>query len=179
MNEGMRKNSETHATENRTIKWAVTAVAALFLLALYSVIFAFSSQDADESGNLSLMISEKCIDIVNDVAGKNWTYAVKLQMAQFLEHPIRKLAHFTEYTCMGILVYTMWRPWKPADRKLYFLVVIWVFISASFDEIHQYFVPGRYNSIADVLLDTAGGIFGLLICTLIRKIGSHFFKCTV
>lgn len=180
MDEHMRNKTGIKKYDGqKLIKVAVTVVAALLLCALYTMIFQFSAQDSEKSGNLSLMISEKCVNIVNDMTGKNWTYAVKIQIAQLIEHPIRKMAHFSEYACMGFLVYTMWRPWRAADAKLYSLSVIWVFISAALDEAHQYFVPGRYNSFADVLLDTAGGVFGVLICICIRKICAYFFRWMV
>lgn len=150
-------------------KWAVTIVAALFLLILYRIIFDFSAQDADQSGNLSYKISEKCVEIVNTVTHRNWTVFAIRELAEFWEHPLRKLAHFTEYTCMGLLVYIMWRSWRERNQVLYRIVAIWVFVSAAFDEIHQYFVPGRYCSFMDVLLDTSGGIFGICICVFIEK----------
>jgi len=151
-------------------RWAVTIVAALFLLVLYRIIFGFSAQDSEQSGSLSLMISEKCIELVNSISGRHWSDMVMNELALYFEHPLRKLAHFTEYTCMGVLVYTMWRPWKRCDKRLYGIAVLWVFISAAFDEIHQYFVPGRYGSFADVLLDTCGGAFGVLLCVCLEKI---------
>jgi VanZ family protein len=67
----------------------------------------------------------------------------------------------------------MWCPWRDRGRKLYLLVTVWVFVSAALDEIHQLFVPGRYGSIADVLLDTCGGIFGILLCVLIEHYLNH------
>lgn len=145
---------------------AVTIIAALLLSLLYSIIFSFSGQDGEESGSMSLTISEKCVEFVNSISGKQWSQAVIDGLAAGLEHPIRKLAHFLEYACMGVLVYCMWRPWRKRGRGLYFLTVLWVFVSAAGDEIHQLFIPDRYGSFADVLLDTFGGGFGLLICII-------------
>ncbi|MCD7836033.1 MAG: VanZ family protein [Lachnospiraceae bacterium] len=153
-------------------KWAVTAVAALFLLLLYRIIFGFSAQDSEKSGGLSLMISEKCIELVNSISGRHWSDVVMSELAAYFEHPLRKLAHFSEYTCMGILVYIMLRPWRRANAILYGITVLWVFASAAFDEFHQYFVPGRYSSFADVLLDTCGGMFGILLCISAEKVYS-------
>lgn len=90
--------------------------------------------------------------------------------ATYWEHPIRKLAHFSEYAFMGVLVYTMWRPWKEHNKRLYLFVVLWVALSAAGDEFHQLFVPGRYGSAADVLLDTCGGAFGVWCCVVPEKI---------
>lgn len=147
----------------------VTIVAAVLLFLLYVMIFGLSAQDGEQSGGISYKISEKCVDFVDAVAGKHWTGMIKKEMADFLEHPIRKLAHFTEYTCMGILVYLMWRPWKKRGKGLYGLVILWVFLSASGDEIHQRFVPGRFGSFMDVCLDTCGGVFGVIICSILER----------
>ena len=148
---------------------AVTVVSGGLLLFLYSLIFSFSAQDGDESGSLSRMISEKCVELFNQLANRNWSEAVIESFAEYFEHPIRKLAHFAEYACMGILVYVLWVQWISKGKKLYLLTVIWVFVSAAADELHQLFVPGRYGCFADVLLDTAGGMFGMFMCLWIGK----------
>lgn len=90
-------------------------------------------------------------------------------LAEYFEHPIRKLAHFSEYACMGFLVYLILSQWMDKCRKLYLLSVLWVFLSAAADEFHQYFVPGRYASFADVCLDTCGGVFGMLLCLAVAN----------
>ena len=54
-------------------------------------------------------------------------------------------------------------------KKKYLIATLWVFLSAAVDEWHQSFVPGRYASIKDVLLDTCGGICGIVLLTLIIK----------
>lgn len=156
-------------------KQAVTIVAALFLFLLYIVIFGFSAQDSEESGNLSHMISVRCVELANSLAGKNWSQSLMEGMVSYVEHPIRKLAHFMEYACMGVLVYAMWRPWRERGRKLCLLAVLWVLVSAAGDELHQLFVPGRYGSLADVLLDTCGGAFGALLCILAEKLWRFLF----
>jgi VanZ family protein len=148
---------------------AVSVMAAILLVLLYRLIFVFSGQDGEESGSLSAVISEKCAELLNAISGKHWTQNVLDSMAAYFEHPIRKLAHFSEYACMGVLLYGVWRPWKERGRKLYLLIVCWVFVSAGADEFHQLFVPGRYGCFADVVLDTCGGVFGLFVCVCVEK----------
>lgn len=143
-------------------------MAAILLLFLYHMIFSFSEQDGETSGSLSYFISEKCVELFNSLSGRHWTDVFMSDLAAYFEHPIRKLAHFTEYACMGMLVFLLWRPWRKASLRLGILTIIWVFASALGDEIHQYFVPGRYSSFADVCLDTLGGAFGLLVCLLLE-----------
>ena len=151
-------------------KWTVTIAASLLLFWLYILIFGFSGQDGEESGNLSLTISEKCVEVINSLAGNPWSGQRMESIALYFEHPLRKLAHFTEYACMGILVYVLWSPWIKKGKGLTALTVAWVFVSAALDEVHQFFVPGRYCSFWDVLLDTWGGFCGVLLCLLLLKV---------
>lgn len=136
---------------------------------MYAVIFSFSAQNAEQSGSLSRTVSGKCMEIFNTLSFGQWSQAVIEQWAGFLEHPIRKLAHFTEYACMGVLVYVLWSQWMKRGRGLYLLTLVWVAVSAAADELHQLFVPGRDGNFGDVCLDTFGGLSGLLFCILVGK----------
>lgn len=149
-------------------KIAVTVPAAVLLLALYMLIFGFSAQDGESSGTLSRLISEKCVEIFNHFSGGHWTEGFREGLAEYFEHPLRKLAHFAEYACMGILLYILWSQWIGKGRRLYLLILLWVFFSAAGDELHQLFVPERWGSFWDVLLDTCGGAFGMLFCAVMR-----------
>ena len=147
----------------------VTVPAAVLLLALYMLIFGFSAQDGEQSGSLSQMISEKCVEFINTLSGRHWSRVFMENLAEYFEHPIRKLAHFSEYACMGVLIFVILSQWLEREKRLYLINALWVFLSAAADEFHQYFVPGRYASFADVCLDTCGGIFGILLCLLVIK----------
>ncbi len=151
-------------------KLAITVPAAVLLLALYILIFGFSAQDGEQSGSLSQMISEKCVEFLDSISGGNWTEDFRKSLAEYFEHPIRKLAHFSEYACMGVLLYVLWVQWVRKGKRLYLLILLWVFCSAGMDEFHQLFVPGRCGSFADVLLDTCGGAFGMLFCALTARL---------
>lgn len=159
-------------------KLIVTITAAILLIALYAVIFVFSAQSGEQSGQVSMSFSERAVEFLNTITGGRWSHQFIEELVLYFEHPIRKLAHFTEYACMGILVYLIWSPWMQRGRWLYLLILIWVFISGALDEFHQLFVPDRWGSFADVCLDTCGGAFGLLLCTIASKLhrGNHHKK---
>ncbi len=148
---------------------AVSILAAVLLVGLYSMIFSFSGQDGEESGSISRYVSEKCVEVANTLVGNKWTKVFKDSLAEYLEHPIRKLAHFSEYACMGILVYTLLRQWRAGNKKTYLLVALWVCLSAMGDEFHQTFVPGRSGNPFDVCLDTCGGCFGIFLSVITEK----------
>ena len=165
----MRRNIKNNKIMSEKKIW-VSVLSAVLLALLYVIIFSFSEQDGAESGSLSHLISQKCVELINALAGGNWTEVFKESLIAYFENPIRKLAHFAEYALMGVLLYGVWRPWKERNVKLYLLILSWVFVSAAGDEIHQLFVPGRYGSAADVLLDTCGGGFGLFCCVIVEKL---------
>lgn len=153
-------------------KILITIPSVILLISLYVLIFCFSAEEAEESGSKSHYISRICVETVNKIAGKNWTEAVKEQLTDYYEHPIRKLAHFSEYCLSGILLFIAWSQWIPRDRRFYLFLIIWIAVSAGIDEIHQLLVAGRDGNVIDVMIDTLGGGFGLFFCTLIHNIGT-------
>jgi VanZ family protein len=162
------------APHNR--KWQLhksTVICGILLLLLYLLIFGFSEQDGDTSGSLSRYISEKCVAFINSLTGGHWTEEWMERMASYWEHPLRKFAHFAEYMLMGILVYHILEQFFRSHKKQIILTLLWVFLSAAADELHQLFVPGRFASFADVLLDTSGGGFGILLSFLWIRLFMH------
>lgn len=151
-------------------KLLITIPAVFLLVGLYCLIFSFSSDEGEESSSKSHLVSQTCVEIVNQVTGRKWTQAVKNQLADYYEHPIRKLAHFSEYCLMGILLFVIWSQWIPRNRVFCCLILAWVFLSAGADEIHQLFVNGRDGNMIDVLIDTLGGAFGLFVSFRIARL---------
>jgi VanZ family protein len=82
-------------------------------------------------------------------------------MATLLEihHVIRKCGHFTEYFILSLLLLRGIRGDRRDVRISWALATVAIVACyASLDEVHQIFVPGRTPAIADVLLDTVGGL---------------------
>lgn len=91
--------------------------------------------------------------------------------------PFRKCVHFGVYFVLALITYRALAldkgprfRWPAAAGALLF-----VFIYASSDELHQSFVPGRGVEFSDVLLDTLGGAVALLLLWLYmsRRAGGH------
>lgn len=139
-------------------------VCKVLLLLLYAVIFLFSAQDGATSGGISMSVSRKGIWLFDLLTGGRLTAERLAGLVTAFEHPLRKMAHFAEYALMGVLVYRILYCHMKKGMKRYWLAVLWVFVSAAADEIHQYFVPDRWASVSDVLLDTCGGAAGAFLC---------------
>lgn len=82
---------------------------------------------------------------------------------------VRKMAHFTEYLILFILTYNVVKYYFEKG-KLFFVSYIITVSYAMTDEFHQLFVPGRAGALKDVLIDSTGGLFGILIVIIFIKI---------
>jgi VanZ family protein len=96
------------------------------------------------------------------------------QTFQVVHHIIRKCAHFCEYAMLGFLV---WRTIHldsafstTSAAGQYWLAILFCALYAASDEFHQSFVPGRQPAILDVMLDTCGAGFGLLMTWSARRL---------
>lgn len=151
-------------------KKIITFILMLMLAMVYIMIFSFSAEDAEASSAVSVKVTKWLVKIYYRlVSGQGGNKAVLPAVVE-TEGSIRKLAHFLEYMAMGSLSFGIAIMWMQYTGWAFLLIVAQLIISAGCDEIHQYFVPGRYASVRDVMIDTAGGITGMLIILCIKRI---------
>jgi VanZ family protein len=137
--------------KKKYLKW-------LYVIAWMIIIFIFSSQPGDESDKNS-----KLVLYVFNALGLDLNTAFG-NLANFI---VRKAAHFTEYFILYLLIFNALRE-NLSFRKVLTLSIITVFFYSASDEFHQSFVPGRGPSFRDVLIDTSGGLFALIVVYLSR-----------
>jgi VanZ family protein len=61
------------------------------------------------------------------------------------------------------ILFLRYRKGQGSTGKFAFHALLFVFLYASSDEFHQSFVPGRGPAFSDVLIDTAGGLTGIIL----------------
>jgi VanZ family protein len=88
---------------------------------------------------------------------------------------VRKAAHLTEYAVLAVLVWRLLARRSPDPKRIWTWPVagrtlLVVLLYAASDEFHQIFVPSRQASVWDVLLDTTGGFFALILLWLIGRL---------
>ena len=119
-----------------------------------------SMQNGGSSDGFSLLFAETFVPIVNKLGfhGNIWT----------LNRIVRKLAHLTEFTILGSVLYTILR------RYITYGTVIKTIglgmLIASLDEFIQLFSPGRSSQFSDILIDTVGVVIGILVVKLVYNI---------
>jgi VanZ family protein len=91
---------------------------------------------------------------------------------------LRKLAHFTEFACLGALFAWLFG----MLAKPFSVALPCGFLVACIDETIQRFVPNRGPAFKDVLIDTSGVLvgIGLLVLgyTIRKKLAKHSLKET-
>jgi VanZ family protein len=145
------------------IKYLSWMPAVLIMVA----IFLFSSKPADSSNESSMVIVNQIIDIYQKITNVRYQADETEQIKQVLNHMVRKSAHFCEYAFLAASVAFHLLVWKRQGLPLFLLPVLTVFLYAATDEFHQTFISGRAGLFRDVLIDTAGGVTGSIIFTLI------------
>ncbi|MGV3027006.1 VanZ family protein [Clostridium thermobutyricum] len=138
--------------KNRIIfSWILLVIWMIF-------IFYMSAQPADISNSQSGFVIKLLQSIGIDSSGNN---------IGLLTTIVRKGAHFSEYAILGLLSYNVMKNYFTKKRARIVAVLI-VFFYACSDEFHQLFVSGRAGKITDVIIDTSGGIFSVLLLWIIN-----------
>ena len=127
--------------------------------AWYAVIFAFSAQTGEESGELSGRIVHRSIGLMGELGALFRTDWDALQLLSFL---IRKAAHMGVFFVLtGLLLLGFRKIWTNPKACMTAALGLCA-VLAALDEFHQLFVPGREGKLSDVLIDTCGALCFLL-----------------
>lgn len=160
--------------ENKMKKNILRIILILLLLGTFYIIFGFSSQDGEKSGSISRRITEKIATFIPQIQKEN--EIEKENIMNTMERIIRKMAHFSIYTAVGLLLMSLVSTYNIKEKNRLIITLITGIIYASSDEIHQSFVPGRSPMITDIVIDTMGVILGILLIILGKKIIKKYRK---
>lgn len=135
------------------------------------MIFSFSAQDGAASSQLSYKISYKVVEIGGELLGADFEPWEIEKLADRFHGAIRKLAHMTEYFALAISVAF---PLYVYGLRGILLMLVAGFFCVAFacgDEYHQSFVAGRGPSKRDVLIDSFGVFWGIVVVRIIGWTG--------
>lgn len=134
-------------------------IYSILLILWLIVIFNFSNQNGVISGGNSSGIIYSTLNIIYNIfnISKDNIYEV----LSIIHNPIRECAHVFEYFVLAFLTYKTLESFNIKENK-YIITILFCFLSASLDEIHQLFIVGRSFEYYDILMDTLGSILMLL-----------------
>ena len=140
-------------------KHIIRYILIICVIVLCCKIFSFSNQNGESSKNTSSRFTVVILKIFN---------IEKDEIAvQIFDPLVRKVAHFSVYMLLGILLMCTSETFKWQRVYKFDFSTMFAFLFASGDELHQRFVPGRSGEFADVCLDTMGAMIGVLIVLII------------
>lgn len=133
-------------------------LAWLALLVWMGVIFYFSHQ----SGDASMQLSDGILDSFKSLFQNFLDYHT-------LSYIVRKIAHFTEYFILGLLIYHLVKQYRVISKTEIIWMILFCVIYAMSDEFHQVFIGGRSPKVFDVIIDSLGSSLSILILQLLQK----------
>lgn len=150
-------------------------ISTVLVLTMMAFIFWFSAQPADDSDDMSLSVGGLIGRIfIPDFS--EMTPEEQLEFAERINHPVRKLAHATEYAALGFLITAMFGAYGFERWRRFAISWGCTIVYAGTDEFHQLFVPGRSGQLKDVAIDSAGALAGVLLCLAAAALLAHLQK---
>lgn len=137
-------------------KTILTSLTLLWMI----TIFVFSNQKATTSTEKSHSFIRNTIVNIYKIFDRDASSEKIELIVDKYDFPVRKIAHFTEYFILGLLVCLTLKAYK--IDNIYIMILI-CFIYACSDEFHQLFVLGRSAQIIDVILDSFGSVLAIII----------------
>ena len=138
--------------KRNTLRIIFTVITILVMVFIF-VQSAMPDEQSTQESNL----------IVEIITGIMQNTHVEVSNLDFISYLVRKVAHFTEYTVLGLSL--------GLTANAYFGTKWWISLSswgfgvlyAMTDEYHQTCVPGRNGSAKDVIIDSMGLVLGVVI----------------
>ena len=103
------------------------------------VIFNFSSQNGPKSTNTSDVVTSMVVNVTTSVTNKNVSREEVKKRVEDSTFLVRKMAHFTEYLILGILVLQLLSDYTKINKRMLIVSLIICYLYAVSDEVHQIF----------------------------------------
>lgn len=150
-------------TKNKEINLSKITIRISAVILWMAFIFHLSNQPASISASQSGSFRQMIIEM--PILGAITKPILTSSIGEFF---IRKAAHMFLYFVLAILIYSLiynvkYHRNSQKILKSMIISLIVVFLYACTDEFHQLFIPGRSGEFRDVMVDTLGGIIGLIL----------------
>lgn len=141
-------------------------VFVFLTVAWMALIFCMSSADSGKSSGMSRAVDRAVARVIHS-GFDELDPGLQEEIIMKIDRPVRKVAHFTEYAVLGVLLFTTCSLWGAGAGRSFLLSFPAGVAYAATDEIHQSFVSGRAGRFTDVLIDGGGVLFGCAAAILV------------
>ena len=141
-------------------------LAVLWILGIYKLSSMNTSNSNGKSSGIIGVFIEDTLEVTNKYGITNsHPDDTKLEKAsQLLNAPLRKVMHASVYFVLALIIIVVTNYLFHNKKYLISAIITLglILVAAGFDEYHQTFVDGRTGAVKDVLIDTAGGVAGIM-----------------
>ena len=155
----------------QTMRFVLKPLSFVPAIIMMVLIFNFSAQEGDQSSQLSYEVGVRVLTIANETFDKGWSEQRIAQLSEKGQYYIRKTAHFTEYFLLAVSVAFPLYVYGVRGLWLVFSAGIFCVCYACLDEYHQSFVAGRSPGKKDVIIDSIGVFFGIIVTRIVGWTG--------
>lgn len=144
----------------------ILILAIAWMVCIYKLSGMNSNNSNGKSTDIISIFIEDTLEITNNYGiTSSHPNEQKIEKAsKLINAPMRKVIHATVYFVLAFFIMILMN--IIFDHKKYFwsvlIALILCIIFAGTDEYHQTFVAGRTGQLLDVIIDTAGGVVGIL-----------------
>jgi len=166
----LKKENSTH----KCTFFIKKIISLLLLIVWLGVIFSFSNQTGEVSGSASNGILYSIFENIYELFNLNKNNLSEL--INLIENPIRELMHSFEYLILAILFINVLINFNINNKIT--VTILFIFIAASFDEIHQLFIKGRSFEYLDIFMDMIGCFIAIVIYKIfiLKKLENWFLS---
>ncbi|WP_241236234.1 VanZ family protein [Brevibacillus marinus] len=152
-------------------KWRDLCLLVLLMAAIY-IASSMPYTQQDMRAALARLLDERWLQEtfgwVSFLYGSREISIAALGAPGFVEFFLRKGTHFFGFALLAWLLYRVLRYWLPRQAALPWSGLLAV-CAAVLDEWHQTFTPGRTGMVIDVVLDSSGVLFALLLLCVVNR----------
>ncbi len=130
------------------------------------IIFYLSNQPGNISGGESSHLIYNTLHFIYTCLNLDTSHLNEIIL--IIHNPLRECMHSLEYLILGVLTINLLIQTQVKENKM-IITILFCFIYAATDEIHQLFILGRTFEYFDILMDMVGTLIGTLITKLIWK----------
>ena len=157
-------------------------ILGIMIILWMGLIFYMSSNTGEDSGGISGDIVKYVISTFDKITNASQETVKYHESREFMDkanYYFRKTCHFGEYMILSILLISFI---ISLDKFIIIKCSLYSSLISIFyactDEFHQLLVPGRGASIKDIIIDSFGALFGIIVVYFIytNKIKKHKYK---
>lgn len=156
----------------------ILILAIAWMFCIYKLSSMNSNNSNGKSTDIISIFIEDTLEITNNygITSSHPNEQKIEKVSSLINAPMRKVIHATVYFVLAFFIMILMN--IIFDHKKYFwsvlIALILCIIFAGTDEYHQTFVAGRTGQLLDVIIDTAGGVVGILFYStyqIVYKLG--------